>query len=61
MQRAEPNIQVVLVGNKSDLVKEDPSLRQVETDEAKQLAEDNGFLFMETSALENENVTLAFE
>ena len=36
-------------------------MREVETDEAKQLAEENGFLFMETSALENENVTLAFE
>lgn len=46
----------MLIGNKSDL----RHLRKVSPDEGKQFAEDNGLLFMETSALDNTNVELAF-
>ncbi|KAJ8398406.1 hypothetical protein AAFF_G00426610 [Aldrovandia affinis] len=53
---ADPNIVVMLVGNKSDLA----SLRSVPTEEAKDFAERKGLLFMETSALESTNVESAF-
>ncbi|XP_070586359.1 ras-related protein Rab-25 isoform X2 [Erythrolamprus reginae] len=54
---AEATIVVMLVGNKTDLAQ----AREVPTDEAKMYAENNGLLFMETSALDSTNVELAFE
>ncbi|XP_072548506.1 ras-related protein Rab-25b [Salminus brasiliensis] len=53
---ADPHIVVMLVGNKSDLA----SIRSVPTEDAKDFAEKNGLLFMETSALESTNVETAF-
>ncbi|XP_054638828.1 ras-related protein Rab-25b [Dunckerocampus dactyliophorus] len=53
---ADPNIVVMLVGNKSDLESE----RSVPTDEAKDFAEKRGLLFLETSALASTNVEVAF-
>ncbi|KAG5856558.1 ras-related protein Rab-25-like [Anguilla rostrata] len=53
---ADPNIVVMLVGNKSDLT----SLRSVPVTEAKEFAEKKSLLFMETSALESTNVEAAF-
>lgn len=53
---ADPQIVVMLVGNKSDLA----SVRSVSTEDAKDFAERNGLLFMETSALESTNVEAAF-
>uniref|UniRef100_A0A8C9VJK7 Ras-related protein Rab-25 n=1 Tax=Scleropages formosus TaxID=113540 RepID=A0A8C9VJK7_SCLFO len=53
---ADPHIVVMLVGNKTDL----ETLRTVPTEEAKDFAEKNGLLFMETSALESTNVESAF-
>ncbi|KFK41807.1 hypothetical protein AALP_AA2G174400 [Arabis alpina] len=53
---ANPDIVVVLVGNKSDLRQS----REVEEDEGKTLAESEGLYFLETSALENVNVEEAF-
>ncbi|XP_036693225.1 ras-related protein Rab-25 isoform X6 [Balaenoptera musculus] len=47
----------MLVGNKSDL----SQAREVPTDEARMFAENNGLLFLETSALDSTNVELAFE
>ncbi|KAF2619365.1 hypothetical protein F2Q68_00040839 [Brassica cretica] len=47
---------VVLVGNKSDLGQS----REVEEDEGKSLAELEGLYFLETSALQNQNVEEAF-
>ncbi|ESQ34983.1 hypothetical protein EUTSA_v10008703mg [Eutrema salsugineum] len=47
---------VVLVGNKSDLRQS----REVEEEEGKTLAELEGLYFLETSALENQNVEEAF-
>lgn len=52
----DPNIVVMLIGNKSDL----RHLVAVSTDEAKGLAEREGLYFMETSALEATNVENAF-
>jgi len=54
---ADPNMIVLLVGNKSDM-KEG---RQVSEEEAAKYAESHGLAFMETSAKEGTNVKLAFE
>lgn len=54
---ADPKIVIMLVGNKSDL--EDS--RAVPTEDAKKFAEENGFLFTETSALNPSNVELLFQ
>lgn len=45
---------VMVIGNKCDLA------REVETEEAQAFALSNNFLYMETSALNNTNVSLAF-
>ncbi|KAL5200149.1 hypothetical protein ABZP36_021352, partial [Zizania latifolia] len=52
----DPNIVVMLVGNKSDL----RHLVAVQTDEGKAFAERESLYFMETSALESTNVENAF-
>ncbi|XP_062118006.1 ras-related protein RABA6b [Humulus lupulus] len=52
-----PEMVVVLVGNKSDLGQ---SSREVNEEDGKGLAEKEGLCFMETSALENLNVEEAF-
>lgn len=53
---SSPETVVVLVGNKSDLGQS----REVEEEEGKTLAESEGLYFLETSALENQNVEEAF-
>lgn len=58
---AEPDIIIVLVGNKSDLVERNPALRKVSREAAQQLAKENGMLFEETSAITSENVNDVFE
>lgn len=52
----DPNIVVMLVGNKSDL----RHLIAVQTEDAKSFAENESLYFMETSALESTNVENAF-
>ncbi|XP_030329713.1 ras-related protein Rab-25 isoform X2 [Strigops habroptila] len=54
---AEPSIVVMLVGNKTDLAQ----AREVPTEEARMFADNNGLLFVETSALDSTNVEQAFE
>ncbi|XP_020599754.1 ras-related protein RABA1f-like [Phalaenopsis equestris] len=51
-----PNIVIMLVGNKADL----RHLRAVSTEDAKAFAERESAFFMETSALESMNVEIAF-
>ena len=53
---ATPDINIMLVGNKSDL----PSPRAVSTDEAKAYAEKKSILFYEASAKDGTNVESAF-
>lgn len=53
----DPNIVIMLVGNKLDLSE---SNRQVSTEEGGALAEQEGLLFVETSALDSTNVEKAF-
>ncbi|KAF9921148.1 hypothetical protein FBU30_008866 [Linnemannia zychae] len=55
-EHADPNIIVMMVGNKSDL----RHLRSIHTEEAKGFAEENGLMFIETSALDSTNVDVAF-
>jgi len=58
---AEPDIVIVLVGNKVDLVEKNPSLRKVSKENASRLAEENNMTFVETSAITSENVNDVFE
>ena len=51
------NIQIILLGNKTDL----EHLRQIKPEEGANLAGENNFIFMETSCLKNSNVSDAFE
>ncbi|KAF8894788.1 ras family-domain-containing protein [Infundibulicybe gibba] len=54
---ADPDIVIMLVGNKSDLKR----MRAVPTDEAKAFATENNLSFIETSALNASNVEWAFK
>ena len=58
---SEPDIVIAIIGNKVDLCRSDPSLRQVTLEEGKNLASSQGALFKETSAVENINVKDVFE
>ena len=55
-RQASPNIVIALVGNKADLANK----RMVEHDEAQGYADENGLLFMETSAKTAMNVNDIF-
>lgn len=60
-QNAEPDIVIMLVGNKVDLVEKDPSARQVYYDAAAEFARQHGLLFSESSAVTSYNVKHIFE
>ncbi|BES88652.1 unnamed protein product [Nesidiocoris tenuis] len=55
-RQASPNIVIALAGNKADLANK----RSVELEEAQAYAEENGLLFMETSAKTAKNVNEIF-
>ena len=54
---ADSNIVIMLVGNKKDL----RHMRQVNTDESKEFCRQHRLFFIETSALADSNVSIAFE
>jgi len=56
-RQGNPNIVIALSGNKLDLADQ----RKVEIEEAKTYSEENGIMFMETSAKTNTNVTELFK
>ena len=58
---ADQDIIIMLVGNKLDLVEQDPSMREVPEEIAKEMARQEGLLFVETSAFTKHNVKEAFE
>lgn len=60
-QYAEPDCIIYLIGNKIDLVADNPNARQVSMKEAKAFAQEQGLKFLETSALSNIKITEAFE
>ena len=51
----------MLVGNKLDLTQQDENSREVPFEAAQQFAKDENLMFIETSALANNNVKDAFE
>ncbi|KAF4512816.1 hypothetical protein G6O67_000154 [Ophiocordyceps sinensis] len=58
---AEPDIVVILVGNKADLAHQEENKREVTRDEAESWARRNGVMeYVETSAKSGENVEKAF-
>ncbi|KAH3745305.1 Ras GTPase [Pelomyxa schiedti] len=56
-EHGEKNLVIMLVGNKLDL----HDLREVTTEEGQEFANSNKFSFMETSALSDQNVHVAFQ
>ncbi len=58
---AEPDIIVMLVGNKIDLCGDNPQAREVSQEEAQQLADEHKAHFEETSATRNINVKDTFQ
>ena len=57
MKNCKKDIEVILLGNKSDLKEK----RKVLPEEAAGFALENNYIFMETSCVKNENVASAFE
>ena len=55
-EKCKKNTKVILLGNKTDLKDE----REVSDDEGKDLADENGYIFMESSCKDNYNVSDAF-
>lgn len=60
-QNGEPNIVIMLVGNKVDLAEKDPTARQVDFSAAADFARRQKLLFKEASAVTNFNVKQLFE
>lgn len=60
-QNAEPNIVIMLVGNKVDLAEKDVMARQVYQETAAEFAKTHGLLFSEASAVTSYNVKCIFE
>lgn len=60
-EHAEPEIVIMLVGNKLDLAEQHPSERKVAREFAADFARKNKLLFMETSAFADVNVRDVFE
>mmetsp|Transcript_48297 Transcript_48297/g.103568 ORF Transcript_48297/g.103568 Transcript_48297/m.103568 type:complete len:212 (-) Transcript_48297:84-719(-) len=60
-QNAEPDIVIMLVGNKVDIAEKEPSARQVYYDAAAEFARQHGLFFSEASAVSAFNVKHVFE
>ena len=58
---AEPDIVIMLVGNKVDLCEKNPAMRKVKVEEATKFALENQLLFEEASAVTSQNVNDVFE
>ena len=58
---AEPDIVIMLVGNKIDLCDRNPEARKVTKEAGEKFAKDHGLLFEETSAITVVKVKEAFE
>ena len=58
---AEPDIVIMLVGNKIDLCDNNPTMRKVKVEDAKKFAQTHNLLFEEASAITSHNVTDVFE
>jgi Rab family protein len=58
---AEPDIVIMLVGNKVDLCDKNPGMRKVRKEEAQRFADEHKLLFEEASAVTSQNVNDVFE
>lgn len=58
---ADPDISIILVGNKADLIQTDPTQRQVTQEEARSYAVTHGMLYEETSAVTGLGIRTAFK
>jgi len=59
--QAEPDLVIILVGNKIDLCEKNPQMRKVTKEEAANFAHANKLLFEETSAITDQNIAEVFE
>ena len=59
--QADPNVVLMLVGNKRDLVEEDPAMRTVAVETAQALANSQGMLYREVAAVSGIDVNEAFQ
>ncbi len=57
---AGDGVQVLLAGNKLDLVKQDPKRREVDQKEAEKFAQEHQMLYRECSATADENIKEIF-
>ena len=57
----EPETELILIGNKSDLCETEPNKRSLNKEDAERFACDNKMLFMESSAEACNNVRESFE
>ena len=53
---ARPDVATLLLGNKLDIVEEEPEKRKVSRERAEKFAEENGMLYFETSAKTGEGI-----
>ena len=60
-EHAEPDIVIMLVGNKLDVCEKNPLERKISSERALDFAKQNNLLFMETSAFADVNVKDVFE
>lgn len=60
-EHAEPDIVIMLVGNKLDICEKNPMERKVSNERAMEFASQNGLHFFETSAYSDINVRDVFE
>ena len=60
-EHTEPEIVIMLVGNKLDLCEKNPARRKISFELASDFASKNNMLFMETSAIDDINVRDSFE
>ena len=60
-QNAEPDIIIMLVGNKQDLAEKNQAMKRVQTGVAKSFAQENQLLFKEASAVSELNVQESFQ
>jgi len=59
-QEAEPNVVLMMVGNKIDLTDKNPESRKVQKEDAKMFALQNNMMFEESSAITSNNVDNIF-
>lgn len=56
----EDGIKIMLIGNKLDLIEEDPSQRKVDKQEVIEFAKKHNLIYEETSAVSGKNVKESF-